>query len=74
MEGSEGREGLWICSHVQNGIFVIESTYRVFIKYCVFSKILKYSGLCFSLFSLGVSVCTLYTHQAGRKPALPQNW
>ena len=34
---------------------------RVFIKYCVFSKIFKYildSGL--SRFSLGVSVCTQY--------------
>ena len=28
--------------------------YRVFIKYCVFSKIFKYSGLCFP----SVSVCT----------------
>ena len=38
---------------------VLRPTYRVFIKYCVFSKILKYipdSGL--SRFSLVVNVCT----------------
>ena len=48
-------------------------TYRMFIKYCVFSEVFKNipdSGL--SLFSLGVSV---YAHQTGRKPpALQQNW
>ena len=39
------------------------------IKYCVFSKILKYSGL------LPFPRCQcVYTHQAGRKPALQQNW
>ena len=42
--------------------------YRVFIKYCVFSKILKYSGLWpFPVFPRCQYV---YTHQAGRKPAL----
>ena len=46
--------------------------YRVFIKYCVFWKILKYSGLLpFSVFPRCQCV---YTHQAGRKPALQQNW
>ena len=46
--------------------------YRVFIKYCVFPQILKYSRLWpFSVFSLCQCV---YTHQAGRKPALQQNW
>ena len=43
--------------------------YRVFIKYCVFSK--EYSGpLPFSVFPWYQCV---YTHQAGRKPALQQN-
>ena len=42
--------------------------YRVFIKYCVFSKILEYSGLLpFSVFPRCQCV---YTHQAGRTPAL----
>ena len=46
--------------------------YRVFIKYCVFWNILKYSGLLpFSVFPRFQCV---YTHQAGRKPALQQNW
>ena len=48
------------------------SRYRVFIKYCLFSEFLKYSGLLpFSVFSLCQCV---YTHQAGRTPALQQNW
>ena len=34
-----------------------------------FPKIFKYSGLCFP----SVSVC-VHTHQAGRTPALQQNW
>ena len=34
-----------------------------------FPKILEYSGLCFS----GLCQC-VYTHQAGRTPALQQNW
>ena len=42
-----------------------------FIEYCVFPKILKYSGLWPLSVCLGVSVCT---HQAGRTPALKQNW
>ena len=38
----------------------------------VFPKILKYSGLCpFSVFPRRQCV---YTHQAGRKPTLQQNW
>ena len=46
--------------------------YRVFIKYCVFPKILKYSGLWpFSVFPRCQCV---YTHQVGRTPALQQNW
>ena len=47
--------------------------YRVFIKYCLFfPKILKYSGLWpFPIFPLYQCV---YTHQAGRTPALQQNW
>ena len=46
--------------------------YRVFIKYCVFFKILKYSGLLpFSVFPRCQCV---YTHQAGRTPALQQSW
>ena len=48
---------------------------RVFIKFCVFSDLKKnIPDSSLSLFSLGVSVCTVYTHQAGRKPALQQNW
>ena len=43
--------------------------YRVFIKYCVFSKILIYFPD--SIFSLCQCV---YTQQAGRTPALQQNW
>ena len=44
-------------------------TYRVFIKYCVFPKILKYSGLWpFSVFPRRQCVCTQHT---GRKP--PEN-
>ena len=43
--------------------------YRVFIKYCVFFEDFKIFR---SLFSLGVNVC--HTHQAGRTPALQQNW
>ena len=40
--------------------------------HCVFSKILKYSRLWpFSVFPRCQCV---YTHQAGRKPALQQNW
>ena len=38
-----------------------------------FSKILKYFGLCFPLFSLADSVYT-HTHQEGSTPALQQNW
>ena len=51
----------------------IRPCYRMFIKYCVFSKILKYipdSGL--SRFPLGgVSVCTQWQ---AKPPALQQNW
>ena len=46
--------------------------YRVFIKYCVFPKILEYSGLW--PFSVFPSCQWVYTHQAGRTPALQQNW
>ena len=47
--------------------------YRVFIKYCVFSKDFRIfrtlACLCFALvFQCG------YTHQAGRTPAMQQNW
>ena len=39
----------------------------MFIKYCFFFEYLKYSGLLpFSLFSLGVSVCT-HARQVGRR-------
>ena len=43
--------------------------YRVLIKYCVFSKILIYFPD--SVFSRYQCV---YTHPAGRTPALQQNW
>ena len=47
-------------------------TYRMFIKYCVFSEVFKnIPDSSLSLFSLGVSV---YAHQTDRKPALQQNW
>ena len=52
----------------QNGVLI----YRVLIKYCVFSKIFKYSGVL--SFSLIPRCQCVYTHQAGRKPALQQNW
>ena len=43
--------------------------YRLFIKYCVFFEDFNiFSGLCFLCFPL------VYTHQAGRTPALQQNW
>ena len=44
-------------------------TYRVFIKYCVFSKILIY----FPDSVLPRCQC-VYTRQAGGTPALQQNW
>ena len=45
------------------------SSYRVFIKYCVFSKILKYIP------DSGLSRCVLWTWTTkGRTPALRQNW
>ena len=44
------------------------SRYRVFIKYCVFSEFLK-------IFRTVYTRCQcVYTHQAGRKPALQQTW
>ena len=48
------------------------NSYRIFIKYCVFSKILKYSGLLH--FSVFPRCHCVYTHKAGRTPALQQNW
>ena len=48
-------------------------SYRVFIKYFVFSEFLKiFPTLAFLCFP-SVSVC-VHTHQAGRKPALQQSW
>ena len=45
----------------------------VHFKYCVFFRIFKnIPDSTLSLFSLGVSC--VYTHQAGRTPALQQNW
>ena len=45
-----------------------EWMYRVFIKYCVFSKDFK-------IFQTLASRCQcVYTHQAGKKPAIQQNW
>ena len=46
--------------------------YSVFIEYCVFSNILKYSGL-WPLSVLPRCQC-VYTKQTGRTPALQQNW
>ena len=45
------------------------NTYRVFIKYCVFFRIFK--NIPGSVFPRCQCV---YTNQAGRKPALQQNW
>ena len=45
---------------------VILCSYRVFTKYCVFSKDFK-------IFRTLTFLC-VYTHQAGRKPELKQNW
>ena len=47
------------------------SKYRVFIKYCVFSKIFRFSGL--SPFSVLPRCQCVYTHQAGRTQALQQS-
>ena len=44
-------------------------TYRVFIKYCVFFRFLQ--NILDSVFP---RCQCMYTHQAGRKPALQQNW
>ena len=55
---------------VNYSLVLMTMSYRVFIKYCVFfPNFSKYSELCFPT----VSVC-VYTYQAGRKPALQQNW
>ena len=54
--------------YLLNISFHFEISYRVFIKYCVFSKILLY--IPDSVFSRCQCV---YTHQAGRTPALQQN-
>ena len=40
---------------INNDLSIANSSYRVFIKYCVFSEFLKIFR---TLFSLGVSVCT----------------
>ena len=58
------RRTLYICSSTCK-----DFSYRVFIKYCVFSKILIYVPD--SVFSRCQCV---YTHQPGRTPALQQNW
>ena len=47
----------------------LQQSYRVFIKYCVFSKILIYFPD-----SVFPRCQCVYTHQAGRTPALQQNW
>ena len=46
-----------------------KGTYRVFIKYCVYSEFIKKI-----LDSVFPRCQCVYTHQAGRKPALKQNW
>ena len=47
--------------------------YSVFIQYCFFFEYFEiFRTLAFLCFP-SVSVC-LYTHQAGRTPALQQNW
>ena len=47
----------------------LKITYRVFIKYCVFSKILIYFPD-----SVFPRCQCVYTNQAGRTPALQHNW
>ena len=60
--------------------FIFSSTYRVFIKYCVFEDIKLYSRLWFQQcsywpFMAAFPRCQcVYTHKAGRTPALQQNW
>ena len=57
-------------ANLSNPIFVY---YRVFIKYWwFFSNFQKYSGLW--PFQVFPRCSCVYTHQAGRKPALQQNW
>ena len=53
-------------------IMCIPLKYRVFIKYCVYFRFFQYSGLW--LFSVFLRCQFVYTHQAGRKPRLQQNW
>ena len=71
-ESSEGGNDVFTKSALPYVLFKTESVYslyRVFIKYCVFSKILIY----FPDSVFPWSQC-VYTHQAGRAPALEQNW
>ena len=56
-------------NHLASSLGMSFGNYRVFIKYCVFSKILIYIPV--SVFSRCQYV---YTRQAGRTPALQQNW
>ena len=58
--------GLLLFHYIFMGLFslVVKSTYRVFIKYCVFTKILKYSGLWpFSVFPRSQCVYSTRTRQ-----------
>ena len=47
-----------------------QKRYRVFIKYCVFSKDFRI----FRTFSVFPRRQCVYTHRAGRTPVLQQNW
>ena len=63
---------IWIENKCDDKIILSVRMYRVFIKYCVFWRILKYipdSDL--SRFPLGISVCTQWQVET---PALQQNW
>ena len=69
---------LSVLTHMYNSkfmCFVVQNNYSI--KGCLlnivfYPKILKYSGLW--PFSVFPRCQCLYTHQAGRKPALQQNW
>ena len=56
-------------THTYTHTHTCTTTYRVFIKYCVFFRFFK--NIPNSVFPRCQCV---YTHQAGRKPALQHNW
>ena len=64
-----GAKGAQPASDSDGQSYLGKSLYRVFIKYCVFFRI--FQNIPNSVFPRWQFV---YTKQAGRKPALQQNW